>query len=183
VLVLGVDPGTATTGYGFVRERAGRLETLGYGVITTPKEAPLAARLLTIHQELLRLISEHDPDAVAVEELFFNRNVRTALSVGQARGVILLAAAVAGKPVSEYTPPEVKQAVAGYGRADKAQIQAMVRMLLGLREAPRPDDAADALAVAICCVHSRRLERLLAGAGTGAGSGRSAPDGEGGGGP
>lgn len=179
MLVLGVDPGTATTGYGLVRERAGRLETLGYGVITTPKEAPLAARLLIIHQELLRLISEHDPDAVAVEELFFNRNVRTALSVGQARGAILLTAAVAGKPVSEYTPPEVKLAVAGYGSADKAQMQAMVRMLLGLREAPRPDDAADALAVAICCVHSRRLERLLAGAG--AGSGRSAPDGEGGG--
>lgn len=162
MLVLGVDPGTATTGYGLVRERAGRLEALAYGVITTSKDLPLASRLLEIHRRLGGLLAGHSPDAIAVEELFFRRNVRTALSVGQARGVVLLAAAEAGVPVREYTPPEVKLAVTGNGRADKAQMQAMVKMVLGLNGVPRPDDAADALAVAICCVHSRGLERILA---------------------
>lgn len=162
MFVLGVDPGTATTGWGLVRERAGRLEALEYGVITTPKELPLARRLLIIYEELGRLITRHRPDAVAVEQLFFNRNIRTALAVGHARGVVLLAAAAAGLPVAEYTPPQVKQAVAGYGGADKHQMQAMVRLVLGLAEPPHPDDAADALAVAICCVHSQGLERLVA---------------------
>lgn len=162
MLVLGVDPGTATTGYGLVRERAGRLEALDYGVVTTSKDLPLARRLLIIHHELAGLIQVHQPDAVAVEELFFNRNVRTALAVGQARGVVLLTAASAGVPVAEYTPPEVKQAVTGYGAAPKAQMQAMVKLVLGLAEAPHPDDAADALAVAICCTHSQGLERLTA---------------------
>lgn len=162
MLVLGVDPGTATTGYGLVRERAGRLEALDYGAVTTSKDLPLPSRLLVIHKELTGLIRVHAPDAIAVEELFFNRNVRTALAVGQARGVVLFTAAAAGVPVAEYTPPQVKQAVTGYGGADKAQVQAMVKLVLGLREVPRPDDAADALAVAICCVHSHGLERLTA---------------------
>ncbi len=165
MLVLGVDPGTATTGYGLVRERSGRLEALDYGVITTSKDLPLPSRLLVINRELGGLIRVHAPEAVAVEELFFNRNVRTALSVGQARGVVLLTAAVAGIRVAEYKPPEVKLAVTGYGGADKAQVQAMVKMLLGLPEVPHPDDAADALAVAICCLNSRGLERLGKGAG------------------
>ncbi len=170
MLVLGVDPGTATTGYGLVRERADRLEALDYGVITTSKDLPLAERLLLIYRRLSELIARHSPDTVAVEELFFNKNVRTALSVGHARGVVLLAAAAAGLPVAEYAPPEVKQAVTGYGGAGKPQMQAMVKMVLGLQAPPRPDDVADALAVAICCTHSRRLERLVAGnrfAGTG----------------
>lgn len=161
VPVLGIDPGTATTGYGVVHVRAGRLEALDYGVIRTPKSLPLPERLLTIHEALGELIRRWRPEALAVEELFFNRNVRSALAVGQARGVVLLTAAGAGVPVSEYTPPQVKDAVTGYGRADKAQIQAMVKSLLGLSEPPRPDDAADALAVAICCLHSGRIERLV----------------------
>jgi len=162
VLVLGVDPGTATTGYGLVRQRGGRLEALDYGAIRTPGRQPLSSRLLTIYEELSHLITRHAPDAVAVEELFFSRNVRTALSVGHARGVVLLAAAAAKLPVSEYTPPQVKEAVTGYGRAGKAQVQAMVKSLLALKSVPRPDDAADALAVAVCCLNSRGLERLLA---------------------
>lgn len=162
MLVLGVDPGTATTGYGLVEERAGHLVALDYGVIRTSNDLLPADRLLGIYEELSRLIRAHSPEAVAVEELFFNRNVQTALAVGQARGVVLLAAASAGLPVAEYTPPQVKQAVAGYGGADKHQMQAMVKLVLGLPEPPRPDDAADALAVAICCVHSRGLELRLA---------------------
>jgi crossover junction endodeoxyribonuclease RuvC len=139
----------------------GRLEAACFGVITTPKELPLPRRLLTIYEELGRLMTENAPDAVAVEELFFRRNVSTALSVGHARGVVLLAAAAAGIPVREYTPPQVKQAVTGYGRAEKAQMQAMVRSFLRLRTVPSPDDVADALAVAICCVHSRNIERIV----------------------
>ncbi|RJQ08718.1 MAG: crossover junction endodeoxyribonuclease RuvC [Bacillota bacterium] len=162
MLVLGVDPGTAATGYGFVYESDGRLRAPAFGVIATPKDSPLSERLLMLHTRLLELIAAHDPDAVAVEQLFFNRNVRTALSVGEARGVILLAAAASGKTVKEYTPPQVKQAVTGYGGADKRQMQEMIRMILGLRERPRPDDVADALAVAVCCVHSRGLEGRLA---------------------
>lgn len=162
VLVLGVDPGTATTGYGVVRLCAGRLEALDYGVIRTPKSSPLPQRLRDIHDGLTELIRRWRPEAVAVEQVFFNRNVESALAVGHARGVILLAAAEAGVPVSEYTPPQVKDAVTGYGGADKAQIKAMVKNLLALAEPPRPDDAADALAVAICGLHSGRLARLLA---------------------
>ncbi|MCL6581422.1 MAG: crossover junction endodeoxyribonuclease RuvC [Firmicutes bacterium] len=164
MLVLGVDPGTAAVGYGLVRERSGRLETPGYGVVRTPKDLPAAERLLVIHREISSILARHDPDAVAVEELYFNRNVSTALQVGQARGVVLLAAATAGKPVFEYAPPAVKQAVTGYGGADKGQVQAMVRMLLGLGEPPRPDDAADALSVAICCLSSLGLEHVFRGA-------------------
>lgn len=159
--VLGVDPGTATTGYGIVEETEREVRALAYGVITTPPGQPLPQRLQTIYRELQRLIREWQPDEAAVEELYFNVNVRTALSVGQARGVVLLALADAGLPVTEYGPGEVKQALTGYGGAEKRQMQEMVRMLLGLKKPPSPDDAADALAVAICHLHSARMRGMV----------------------
>jgi crossover junction endodeoxyribonuclease RuvC len=158
--VLGIDPGTATTGYGVVEEVQGELKALAFGVIKTPADQSLPTRLQSIYQAMRELAAEWEPDASAVEELFFSRNVRTAMSVGQARGVTLLALADAGIVVAEYTPLVIKQAVTGYGSADKAQMQEMVRLLLGLAKVPRPDDAADALAVAICHLHSARLSAL-----------------------
>jgi crossover junction endodeoxyribonuclease RuvC len=158
--ILGIDPGTATTGYGVVEEVNGDLKPLVFGVIRTPADQPLPVRLQLIYQALKELAAEWVPTAAAVEELFFSRNVRTAMSVGQARGVTLLALADIGLDVAEYTPLAIKQAVTGYGNADKAQVQEMVRLLLGLAEAPRPDDAADALAVAICHLHSARPTAL-----------------------
>jgi len=163
VLVLGIDPGTAITGYGLVREDDEGLTLVGCGVITTPSDQPLFQRLQAIYHGLAAIIDQHRPDQVAVEELFFSRNVRTALSVGQARGVVLLAAAEAGLPLHEYKPLEVKQAIAGYGGADKRQVQEMVRMLLQLEQVPEPDDAADAVAVAVCHVHSARMRALISG--------------------
>lgn len=161
MFALGLDPGTATTGYGLVRlERDGSLLAVKYGVITTPKNTPAPERLVTLYDQLQDLLEEHKPETAAVEKLFFQRNVTTALAVGQARGVMLLALAKAGLEVFEYTPNEVKQAVAGYGSADKRQMQEMVRVLLGLEDIPRPDDAADALAVAICHLHSARMLHL-----------------------
>jgi crossover junction endodeoxyribonuclease RuvC len=155
-LVLGIDPGTAITGYGLVRGEREALSLVEYGTITTPAGEPLAARLVMLYQRLLELIAQQHPDAVAVEELFFAQNTRTALAVGQARGVVLLAAANAGLPVHEYTPLQVKQSLTGYGRAKKAQVQRMVRWLLHLEQIPQPDDAADALAVAICHLRAAR---------------------------
>lgn len=161
MLALGVDPGTATTGYGFVRELTdGGLEVTAFGVIETPVRMPSEKRLLLLYDELKKLILLHRPESCAVEKLFFSRNITTALAVGQARGVILLSAVQSGLGVAEYTPLEVKQAVAGYGGADKRQIQQMVRALLGLSEIPKPDDAADALAIAICHLHRYRLDAL-----------------------
>lgn len=165
MLVLGIDPGTAITGYGLVREEDEGLALVDYGVITTPAGQPLPERLQTIYQGLAAVIRKHNPKAAAVEELFFSRNARTALSVGHARGVTLLALADAGLPIYEYKPLAVKQAIAGYGGADKLQVQEMVRMLLNLDHVPHPDDAADAVAVAICHVHSARMAELVAGAG------------------
>ncbi len=163
MIVLGIDPGTATTGYGLVVENAaGEARLIRCGVILTAAGSPMAARLLAIHQAVTALIRDDAPDAIAVEALFFGRNVTTALTVGQARGVVLLAAAQAGLPVFEYKPAEVKQALAGYGGADKRQMQEMVRILLGLDDIPRPDDAADAVAVAVCHLHSQRLRQLIA---------------------
>ena len=159
--VLGLDPGTAITGYAVVTEDGGGLTLNTIGVIRTPANTPLPSRLQTIHAELQALIEEHEPDAAGVEELFFSRNARTAMSVGHARGVVLLALVNAGLPIGEYTPMQVKQAVTGYGNADKHQVQEMVRMLLSLPEIPRPDDAADAAAVAICYLHRARLDGLL----------------------
>ena len=161
MVFLGIDPGTAITGYGFIREEAGALQAIAYGAITTPSDWALPQRLVALYRELNRLLALHQPASAAVEQLFFSRNVRTALAVGQARGVVLLALAQAGVPISEYTPLEVKQAVTGYGRADKHQIQDMVRILMGLPEIPRPDDVADALAVAICHLHSSRISGLV----------------------
>jgi crossover junction endodeoxyribonuclease RuvC len=160
MLLLGIDPGTAITGYGLIAQQGNHIKQVCHGVIRTEANLELAARLLKIHRQLEQLIQEYQPAAVAVEQLFFNKNTRTALAVGQARGVILLAAAQAGLEIFEYTPLQVKQAVVGYGRAEKSQIQEMVRMLLCLPELPKPDDAADALAIAICHAHSRKLGGL-----------------------
>lgn len=156
-LTLGIDPGTATTGYGLVRlTTGGNLEAVTFGVILTPPKVPAQQRLSMLYDDLKELLSLHRPDSCAVEKLFFQRNVSTAIGVGQARGVILLAMAQAGLDVAEYTPNEVKQAVVGYGSADKRQVQEMVRTLLLLPEIPKPDDAADALAIAITHLHTRR---------------------------
>ena len=160
MMILGLDPGTALTGYGLVREQDGQLAAVAYGVIATPSDLALPKRLQQIYSELGRLIASYRPEVSAVEQLFFSRNVRTALVVGHARGVVLLALADAGLPVFEYTPLQVKQALSGYGRAGKAQIQEMVRLLLALEAVPTPDDAADALAVAICHAHSARWAAL-----------------------
>jgi crossover junction endodeoxyribonuclease RuvC len=151
MIAIGFDPGTARLGYGVI-ETEPDPRAIDYGVIVTDSDEPMASRLLDIHDAVTELIDRHQPSAVAVELLFFARNVTTAMTVGQARGVILLAAAQRGVVVAEYAPSEVKQAVVGYGKADKRQIQEMVRIMLGLDDLPRPDDAADALAVAICHV-------------------------------
>lgn len=147
--ILGLDPGTATTGYGIIDETDGRLAVVAYGVITTEANEPAAQRLQVIYSELNALLDRYTPDTAGVEELFFGRNITTAVTVGQARGVLLLALANAGIPIGEYSPPRIKESVTGYGKADKAQVQLMVRNLLDLEETPRPDDAADGLAVAI----------------------------------
>lgn len=157
--VIGIDPGTAATGFGLVERSDTGVSGVSYGVIRTDADTPPARRLEKIFRETGELIERHRPDAAAIEEIFFNHNVGSAISVGQARGVCMLAAARADLAVHEYTPPQVKTAVAGYGRAQKAQVQRMVQSLLGLEEPPRPDDAADALAVAICCLHSRGTAR------------------------
>jgi crossover junction endodeoxyribonuclease RuvC len=158
---LGIDPGTAITGYGVIEGEGDSLVVTTYGAVTTPANQPLAQRLQHIYRELRALITEWHPDSAAVEELFFSKNARTALSVGHARGVALLALTEAGLPIQEYKPAEVKQAVAGYGNAPKQQVQGMVQLLLNLDEVPRPDDAADALAVAICHFHSARWQSLV----------------------
>ena len=150
VVVLGIDPGTANTGYGVVLQRGRELAALDGGVIqTSPRSAP-ERRLATIHGDVCALIREHQPDALAVEELYFGANARSAFAVGQARGVVLLAAGAAGVPVFSYTPQQIKQAVCGSGRAAKDQVQRMVGTLLRLPAPPEPDHAADALAVGIC---------------------------------
>jgi crossover junction endodeoxyribonuclease RuvC len=154
VIVLGIDPGTARTGYGVVTGAGPALRALDHGCFETIDDRPLGARLLLIHEALVDLIETHRPEAMGIERLFFNRNVQTAFAVGQARGVALLAAAQHGLPVFEYGPHEVKVAVTGYGRASKEQVQRMVALLLGMTDLPRPDDAADALAVAVCTLHA-----------------------------
>jgi len=164
VIVLGIDPGLASTGYGVVARRGGRLLALDGGVIATRPELVLERRLVEIHVAVQALLDEHQPDAVALEQLYFGQNVRTAFAVGQARGVVLLAAGQHGLPCAGYTPQQVKGAVCGSGRADKGQVARMVQALLGLSEQPRPDHAADALAVAVCHVNSAPLAIALAGA-------------------
>ncbi|MDH5506241.1 MAG: crossover junction endodeoxyribonuclease RuvC [Anaerolineae bacterium] len=162
MLVIGIDPGTAITGYGLVRERRdGSLEAVGHGAILTPAKMAMPLRLKLLYEGLNEVLLLHRPESGAVEKLFFQKNVRTAISVGQARGVALLALAQAGVEAGEYSPSEVKQAVTGYGAADKRQVQQMVRTLLHLDEIPQPDDAADALAVAICHLHSAKARALF----------------------
>ena len=153
MLVLGIDPGTAICGYGFVEQNGSRLRAHAYGAITTPSKMAVEKRLLKIHTELASLIQTYSPDAMGVEQLFFNRNVTTAIPVGQARGVVLLAAAKNNLLLIERTPLQVKQSVTGYGKATKEQVIYMVTKLLHLPEAPHPDDTADALAVAISAAH------------------------------
>lgn len=158
--ILGLDPGTARMGWGVIEgEEEPRL--VAYGTLSTPAGRPLAERLHTLFQALRELVACYRPEVAALEELFFARNARTAFSVGQARGSALVALAESGLPVYEYTPLEVKMAVTGYGQAEKAQVQEMVRALLGLERVPHPDDAADALAVALCHFHSARMRALL----------------------
>ena len=158
--VLGIDPGTAITGWGVVEGEGNDLELVAVGVVTTSAGTPLPQRLQVIYRELTDVVRQWQPETAAVEELFFSKNAKTALAVGHGRGVAMLALANANLPITEYKPLEVKQAITGHGRADKKQMQQMVRLLLSLDDIPRPDDAADALAVAICHVHSARL-RLL----------------------
>jgi crossover junction endodeoxyribonuclease RuvC len=162
VVVLGIDPGTAHTGYGVVHARGSRLAALDGGEIATGPADPLERRLTRIHARVCDLISEHRPDAVAVEQLYFGQNARSAFAVGQARGVVLLSAGLAGIPCFSYTPQAVKQAVCGSGGAAKDQVQRMVGALLELPEAPSSDHAADALAVAICHANGAPLKAALA---------------------
>jgi len=150
MIVMGVDPGTAIMGYGVIEYVNSRHRSLAYGVLRTSKEDGAEIRLKQLFFGINRLLDEFRPDAVAVEELFFNRNTTTAISVGQARGVALLAAGLRDIPVGEYTPLQVKQTVVGYGRAEKHQVQYMIQRILRLEETPKPDDAADALAIALC---------------------------------
>jgi crossover junction endodeoxyribonuclease RuvC len=156
VIVLGIDPGTAALGYGIVERSGGRLREVDHGCLVTSADLSMPERLLAIHVLVDELIGTHQPDLVAVERLFFSRNAQTAFAVGQARGVVLLAAAQHGTAVREATPSEVKVAVTGYGAADKAQVARMVRIVLGMTELPRPDDAADALAIATWAANAER---------------------------
>jgi crossover junction endodeoxyribonuclease RuvC len=159
--VIGIDPGTAITGFGLVQEEEdGSLKVIDYGAIQTPPGIAMPRRLLSLYERLREILLLHRPESGAVEKLFFQRNVTTAISVGQARGVALLALAQMNLPIMEYTPLEIKQAVAGFGGAGKQQVQQMVRALLQLDDIPRPDDAADALAVAICHLHSAGMQRI-----------------------
>jgi len=153
-LVIGIDPGTAIVGYAVVASQGGNLRLIVCDVMTTPARTPLADRLQLIYRELSEIISAYQPREAAMEELFFANNAKTAMSVGQARGVAMLALANGGLPIAEYTPKQVKQAVTGYGGAKKEQVGEMVRILLNLASVPRPDDAADAAAIAICHLHT-----------------------------
>lgn len=158
--IFGVDPGSDRTGYGCIDGDGSRCRLVICGAITLPAHLSFPAKLLTIHDDLVRLLEQFRPDCVAVENLFYARNVRSALKLGHARGAALVAAGRLGLPVSEYTPAEIKRAVVGYGRAEKPQVQQMVKLLLGLTAAPSPHDVADALAVALCHFHTRAPRRL-----------------------
>ncbi len=162
MICLGIDPGTATVGYGVVEEaNDGSLHTVAYGVISTLPTTPMPQRLMTIFEGVSALVEQYKPDRAAVEEMFFAKNVTTAITVAQGRGVILAALAASKLPISEYKPNEIKQSIAGYGGAKKPQMQEMVRLLLGLDAIPRPDDAADALAIAITDLHNSRYDTML----------------------
>ena len=157
MIILGIDPGYAIVGYGVLEYTGGKFRVIEYGAITTSKDTDMFLRFKQIYDELTDVITRVAPDVLAIEELFFNTNTKTAINVAQARGVIILAAMNARLSVLEYTPLQVKQAVTGYGRADKNQIQQMVKLLLNLESVPKPDDTADALAIAICAAHSHQI--------------------------
>jgi len=159
--VMGLDPGLGTTGYGLVDSDGQDLQAVAFGVITTKPEYILATRLFQLHQQLNELLVRFSPDVVVIEQLFFGNNSRTAIVVGQARGVLLLATAENNLPTAEYTPMQVKQAITGFGQADKRQMQKMVALLLRLNEIPQPDDAADALAIAVCYINTTRIAMLI----------------------
>ncbi len=161
MIILGIDPGLATLGCGIIHYEGNHFKTIAYGSITTPSTISTPMRLKKIYDELNELIIKYNPEVVAIEELFFNTNTKTALLVGHARGVAVLAAVNNDKEIFEYTPLQVKQGVTGYGRADKMQVQQMVRTLLNLTEIPKPDDAADALAVAICHAHTGNFKNMF----------------------
>jgi len=161
MVIMGIDPGFAITGYGIIKYEGNRFSVLEYGAITTGADARFPERLLLLSNRLEELISLYKPDAISVEELFFNKNIKTALAAAHGRGVALLAASRSGAGVFEYTPLQVKQAVVGYGRAEKSQIQQMVKVILNLEKVPKPDDVADALAVAICHAHSHRMGTII----------------------
>lgn len=159
--ILGIDPGIAIVGFGFIDKEGNKCVPVQYGCIQTEAHTPEEERLLHVYEGIGTLIDKYKPDAVALEKLFFNRNVTTAMSVSQARGVLVLAATQRNLPISEYTPMQIKQAVVGYGKAEKRQVQEMTRMFLKLQAIPKPDDVADALAVAICHAHSCTLNSKL----------------------
>ena len=158
--ILGIDPGIAIVGYGVVDKEGNRYKTVAYDAVTTKAHTPLEDRLEKVYNGVCGIIKEYKPDAMSIEELFFNNNAKTALTVGQARGVIILAAVQNHIPVYEYTPLQVKQALTGYGRASKTQIQQMMKSMLGLTEVPKPDDVADALAIAVCHGNSMRFNSI-----------------------
>ena len=161
MLIMGIDPGIAISGYGIISREDSNCSIVEYGVIKTPAGLATPQRLRQIHEGYLDLMEKYNPDAVAIEELYFNKNAKTIISVGQARGAALLAAALSNIEVFEYTPLQVKQAVVCYGRADKHQVQQMIKAFFRLKELPRPDDAADALAVAVCHMNSYKLGKIL----------------------
>jgi len=160
MVIMGIDPGFAITGYGIVKYEGNKFSFIDFGAVVTNSGTDFAQRLLQLNEKLEELIRTYKPDAISVEELFFNKNIKTAIMAAHGRGVALMAAARSGAQVFEYTPLQVKQAVVGYGRAEKAQVQQMVRIILNLQEIPKPDDAADALAVAICHGHSYKMLNL-----------------------
>lgn len=159
--ILGIDPGIAIVGFGFIDKQGSKCIPVQYGCIQTEKNTPEEERLLHVYEGIGQLMDKYKPDAVALEKLFFNRNVTTAMSVSQARGVLVLAAIQRGLPIGEYTPMQVKQAIVGYGKAEKKQVQEMTKIFLKLQAVPKPDDVADALAIAICHAHSSTLNSKI----------------------
>ncbi|GBF10018.1 crossover junction endodeoxyribonuclease RuvC [Tepidibacillus infernus] len=161
MIILGFDPGIAIVGFGVIKKEGNQIRPLQYGSIQTKAGLDTGIRLKQVYDAAKEIIQNYQPEAVSIEKLYFNKNVTTAFTVGQARGVLMLAAVEANLPIFEYTPLQIKQAIVGYGRAEKKQIQEMVRMYLSLKEVPKPDDVADALAIAICHVHSAKMTAII----------------------
>ncbi len=161
MIILGIDPGIAIVGYGVIEYKGNNFRVIDYGAITTPAHTDLTTRLEMVYKGVDTIIKSYDIDEVGIEELFFNKNVKTAITVAQARGVTLLACAHNNVPIYEYTPPQIKQGVCGYGRADKVRVQKSVTSFLKLKKVPKPDDVADALAIAICHAHANKLDKTL----------------------